>query len=214
MWPGPLHGARVGPPRACSERYEGVDQTPNTGRNFAVIIEKYSNNLDLATFTILNICTNVCCICSMLRMYYRHSTEFKYIFFITRTYMHPTSTGNKRFGSWAYILFEKNQQDFLLSHISLSIINSDHDVFCLVTNKSFKTGPLLTTSNWSKDWACWEHRAGKLMKSIKIYVLRSKLLIVLKFHKFKWLSILERRQNIWIWDQQRARAWAAEILNM
>ena len=170
VWPGPLHGARVGPPRACSERYEGVDQTPNTGRNFAVIIEKYSNNLDLATFTILNICTNVCCICSMLRMYYRHSTEFKYIFFITRTHMHPTST--------------------------------------------FKTGPLLTTSNWSKDWACWEHRAGKLMKSIKIYVLRSKRLIVLKFHKFKWLSILERRQNIWIWDQQRARASAANTFNM
>ena len=109
---------------------------------------------------------------------------------------------------------KKKQQDFLLLHITLSIINSDHEVFCLVTNKSLKTGPLLTTSNWSKDWACWEHRAGKLMKSIKIYVLRSKRLIVLKFHKFKWLSILERRQNIWIWDQQRARAWAAELLNM
>ena len=72
--------------RVRSDR-RGVDQTPNTGRNFAVIIEKYSNNLDLATFTILNICTNVCCICSMLRMYYRHSTEFKYIFFITRTHI-------------------------------------------------------------------------------------------------------------------------------
>ena len=123
-------------------------------------------------------------------------------------------TGNEWFWSWGYILSEKNHQDFLLSHITLSIINSDHDLFCLVTNKSFKTGPLLTTSNWSKDWACLEHQAGKLMKSIKIYVLRSKLLIVLKFHKFKWLSILERRQNIWIWDQQRARAWAAKLLNM